>query len=398
MRKGWETKKMKEICELINGRAYKQQELLNKGKYRVLRVGNFFTNKDWYYSDLELPKDKYCDKGDLLYAWSASFGPRIWNEEKVIYHYHIWKVIPNEEYVTKEFLFKLLEWDVEKIKKDHGTGTTMIHVGKGSMEERELPVPPLEEQKRIVEILDEAFAAIDKAKANVEKNLQNAKELFEGYLHNVFNYESKDYEKVTLSELASDITDGDHLPPPKASSGIPFITISNINKKTNRIDFSDTFKVPKEYFQRIKNNRKPRKGDVLYTVTGSFGIPVIIDFDKEFCFQRHIGLIRPKKEISCKWLYYWILSPQSFKQASESATGTAQKTVSLKSLRSFLLPKISLKEQELTVKTLDTLHAETEKLKSIYEQKLNDLEELKKSIFRKSFTGELTQKKVFEEI
>ena len=89
-KEGVERLALKEVCEVINGRAYSQPELLSDGKYRVLRVGNFFSNDSWYYSDLELENKYYCEKGDLLYAWSASFGPHIWEEEKVIYHYHIW--------------------------------------------------------------------------------------------------------------------------------------------------------------------------------------------------------------------------------------------------------------------------------------------------------------------
>ena len=99
--------KLKDICRLINGRAYKQEELLDSGKYPVLRVGNFFSDKVFYYSDLELEEDKYCDNGDLLFAWSASFGPKIWDGEKVIYHYHIWKMELTDR-VNKEFLFYYL--------------------------------------------------------------------------------------------------------------------------------------------------------------------------------------------------------------------------------------------------------------------------------------------------
>ena len=88
MNNGWQVKKLGDVCRLINGRAYSKPELLSDGKYRLLRVGNFFTNNHWYYSDMELEEDKYCDTGDLLYAWSASFGPRIWTGGKVIYHYH----------------------------------------------------------------------------------------------------------------------------------------------------------------------------------------------------------------------------------------------------------------------------------------------------------------------
>ena len=85
---------------MLNGRAYKQPELLDEGKYKVLRVGNFFTNSTYYYSNLELEEDKYCDNGDLLFAWSASFGAFIWNGGKVIYHYHIWKVLFDDHYLN----------------------------------------------------------------------------------------------------------------------------------------------------------------------------------------------------------------------------------------------------------------------------------------------------------
>jgi type I restriction enzyme S subunit len=128
VRKGWKTVRLGDICKLLNGRAFKQQELLGEGKYPVLRVGNFFSNKNWYYSDFELDEDKYCDDGDLLYAWSASFGPKIWDGGKVIYHYHIWKTAIDETEIDKMFLYYWFDWDSEKIKLDQGAGTTMTHM------------------------------------------------------------------------------------------------------------------------------------------------------------------------------------------------------------------------------------------------------------------------------
>jgi type I restriction enzyme S subunit len=183
---GWEEKTIGEICNLINGKAYKKEELLSKGKYRVLRVGNFFTSDRWYFSDLELDENKYCDKDDLLYAWSASFGPRIWKEEKVIYHYHIWKVIPNEKLVTRDFLFTLFEWDKEKIKSEQGTGTTMIHVSKGSMENRIVPIPSLEYQQTIVRQLDALRAETQKLEAVYQQKLADLEELKKSILQKAF--------------------------------------------------------------------------------------------------------------------------------------------------------------------------------------------------------------------
>jgi type I restriction enzyme M protein len=165
----WQVKELGEIATFINGRAYKRDELLHKGKYTVLRVGNFFSNDSWYYSDLELPPDKYCTTGDLLYAWSASFGPKIWHGDKMIYHYHIWKVIPNEELVMKEYLYHLLDWDKDKIKAEKGAGSTMTHVTKESMEKRQLPLPPIDIQRSIADRLKCERAEIDTLKAMVTR-------------------------------------------------------------------------------------------------------------------------------------------------------------------------------------------------------------------------------------
>ncbi|XEI33675.1 restriction endonuclease subunit S [Aeromonas veronii] len=252
-----------------------------------------------------------------------------------------------------------------------------------------IPVPTLPEQQRIVAILDEAFEAIAAARTNAEQNRQNARTLFESYLEAVFNHAWQTGPVVSLSDLATDITDGDHMPPPKSETGVPFITIGNIQKDTQKIDFSNTFKVPHEYFSGLKTNKKPQYGDVLYTVTGSFGIPVLVESNAEFCFQRHIGLVRPKAGISSNWLYYLLMSPQVFKQAKDGATGTAQKTVSLKLLRSFKVPRVMAEQQLEAVMKLDALRVETQRLESLYQRKIAALDELKQSLLQQAFSGQL---------
>ena len=154
----WRKAALEENAILLNGRAYKQEELLDTGKYPVLRVGNFFSNRGWYYSDLELEEDKYCDNGDLLYAWSASFGPQIWNGGKVIYHYHIWKVLVGEAY-NKMFLCKLLEYVTASLMGDTH-GIAMMHLTKSGMEKTEFIIPPLAQQEQFAEFV----AQVDKSK------------------------------------------------------------------------------------------------------------------------------------------------------------------------------------------------------------------------------------------
>ena len=272
---------------------------------------------------------------------------------------------------------------------DRGNGATVDTLTIQKLQAVTLELPPLHEQQRLVTLLNEAFDGIASAKANAEKNVQRARTIFESHLQAVFDEAAEIGESVVLADLATDITDGDHMPPPKALQGVPFITIGNIAKDTRTIDFSDTFMVSRVYFDGLKTNKKPRPGDVLYTVTGSLGVPVLINERREFCFQRHIGLVRPKPEVSSEWLYYLLMSPQLFKQANEGATGTAQKTVSLKVLRGFKVPQVPLAMQLTTVAKLDSLFKETQRLEAIYQQKLTALDELKKSLLHRAFSGQL---------
>ena len=154
----WEWAQIGSIVDLINGRAYKRQELQTSGKWPVLRVGNLFTNETWYYSDLDLEDDKYCSNGDLLYAWSASFGPHVWRGEKSIFHYHIWKV--RYYSMSRDYLNYVLQWDVERIRTAT-TGSTMVHVSMMNMRPRTIPVAPIEEQDRIVNRLDSLLPLVD---------------------------------------------------------------------------------------------------------------------------------------------------------------------------------------------------------------------------------------------
>ena len=177
----WEERKLGEYVNFLNGRAYKQSELLDKGKYKVVRVGNFNTNDRWYYSDLELDQDKYAHKGDLLYLWATNFGPEIWSEEKVIYHYHIWKLELLNNNLDKQYLYTWLVTDKERIKQNTN-GTTMVHVTKGNMEQRDFQFPGLNEQQKIGSF----FKQLDKTIALHQRKLDLLKEQKKGFLQKMF--------------------------------------------------------------------------------------------------------------------------------------------------------------------------------------------------------------------
>lgn len=178
----WEERKLGEVVVFLNGRAFKQQELLDSGKYRVLRVGNFNTNDRWYYSNLELEEDKYANKGDLLYLWATSFGPEMWNEERVIYHYHIWKLKFLSKELDKQYLYTWLLTDKEKIKESTN-GTTMVHVTKGGIEQRTFQFPPdINEQQKIGAF----FKQLDDTIALHQRKLDLLKETKKGFLQKMF--------------------------------------------------------------------------------------------------------------------------------------------------------------------------------------------------------------------
>lgn len=177
---GWRKMALEANATLLNGRAYKQDELLDSGKYPVLRVGNFFSSRGWYYSDLELDDDKYCDDGDLLYAWSASFGPQIWKGGKVIYHYHIWKVLVGNAY-NKQFLCKLLEYTTASLMGDTH-GIAMMHLTKSGMEKTEFIVPPIELQEQFAAFVEQT----DKSKLTIQASLDKLELLKKALMQKYF--------------------------------------------------------------------------------------------------------------------------------------------------------------------------------------------------------------------
>lgn len=179
----WKLCKFSDICELLNGRAYSQEELLYTGKYRVLRVGNFFTQSNWYYSNMELEDSKYCYPDDLLFCWSASFGLHIWNDIKTIYHYHIWKVdFSKTSTIYREYIYLYLKQEVGKLSKE-GHGSVMPHLTKNSVENLDIISPPME----VIEDFHNKVLPFIEYKKLLEKEIQQLVELQGVYLSRLAN-------------------------------------------------------------------------------------------------------------------------------------------------------------------------------------------------------------------
>lgn len=192
---GWVCARLGSVMNVLNGRAYKKHEMLQAGT-PLLRVGNLFTSKEWYYSDLELEPEKYIDNGDLIYAWSASFGPFIWDGGKVIYHYHIWKLdLYHKPSFDKYYLLNYLQSITASIKAS-GNGIAMIHMTKERMEKLVLPIAPLKEQNRIVAKVDELMALCDQLEQQTETSLLAHQTLVETLLNTLLNADQNSFDQA----------------------------------------------------------------------------------------------------------------------------------------------------------------------------------------------------------
>ena len=387
MKTMWPKQKLCNVCQLINGRAYSKAELLASGKYPVLRVGNFFTNSHWYYSDMELDENKYCDSGDLLYAWSASFGPRVWNGGRVIFHYHIWKVVPRETLAEKKFLYYFFQWDTEKIKQDQGTGTTMMHVSKGSMDDRDIYLPPLPEQRRIVDILDEAFEGLATAKANAENHLKTPPAIFGSELNAIFTRKGDGWQDKALSEIATTFGRGKSRYRPRNASHLyggkyPFVQTGDIRNADHIItEYSQTYSEA-----GLAQSKLWPKGTIWITIAANIAETAVLGFDA--CFPDSvIGVVANPKEADVGFIEYLL---QSFKVRIQGmGKGSAQANINMGTFENEQFPFPPASQQKQIVSKLDDLREETQRLESIYQRKLEKLDALKKSLLHHAFTGQL---------
>ena len=214
------------------------------------------------------------------------------------------------------------------------------------------PKKSLEIQAEIVRILDAMTAHTAELTSELTSELTARKKQYNYYRDKLLSFED-DVNEFPLSDICTSIADGDHQAPPQTNKGISFVTISNISDN-GFIDFSKTKYVPNNYYNNLASKRKPQVGDVLYTVVGSIGIPVFIDFEKEFTFQRHIAILRFKPElVNPKYAFHFMRSSKFLNKANSVAMGAAQKTITLGTLGKLKISLPSLDRQNKVVAILD---------------------------------------------
>jgi type I restriction enzyme S subunit len=310
---------------------------------------------------------------------------------KVIFHYHIWKVLPDPALVDKNFLFSWFLWDTDRIREDHGTGTTMIHVAKGAMEEREILVPPVPEQKRIVGILDEAFEGIVMAIASAEKNLQNARALFVNHVHSVFTRGGDGWTQKSLGDIAQ-VKGGKRVPKGykllTKPTDYPYLRVTEFTD-LGTIDTTDLRYVSAEVHREIKNY-VIYSTDLYISIAGTIGKTGIIpkELDGANLTENACRLIF-NSGVCNRFVYYYTLTPNFIEQTGLNTRTAAQPKLALSRLATITLGVPPLAQQKRLVAEFDALREETQRLESIYQQKLGTLEAMKKSLLHHAFTNNL---------
>lgn len=382
MKQGWEIKKLGEVCVIerggsprpINAFLTDMEDGINWIKIGDATPGSrYITSTQEKIKPEGIKKSRMVYKGDFILSNSMSFGkPYILGIDGCIHDG--WLVLrDNNNIFDKNFLYYYLTSpNIYQEFKRLAVGGVVNNLNSELVRSVKVAIPPLPIQERIVSELDLLSGTIEKKREQLKELDALAQSIFYDMFGDPITNE-KGWEVKKLGEVCDDITDGDHMPPPKSETGIPFLTISDIDKEKRELNFNDTFFVPQEYYDNLKENRRAKKGDVLYTVTGSYGIPVIVNTCKHFCFQRHIALLKPKQEnLLSLFLCQWFLCEGVKFMADQVATGIAQKTVSLTSIRKFeiILPPLPLQHQFAT--KIEAI----EKQKELIKQSISETETL----------------------
>lgn len=358
MNNGWEIKQFGDVLEIRNGR--NQREVQREdGQFPIYGSGGNVMG----YANQYL-----CDAGTTIIGRKGSINNPIYIDTP------FWNVdtafgLSAKSNLDSRFLYYFcISYDFSR----HNQGTTIPSLVKTDLLKIPMPLPPIDEQKRIVAILDEAFEAIDKAKQNAEKNLQNARELFESYLQNIFIHRGKDWVEKTLESFCEQVFAGGDVPKdrlsPERTAKFSVPIYSNGEKYDGLYGYTDVARVTKP--------------SITVSARGTLGFTAIRT-EPFLPVVRLIVLVPDQKQITLSFLYYAVVGMDF------GNTGTSIPQLTVPNFKESKLYVPSLSEQEAIVEKLDALATETQRLESIYQQKQGALATLVKSLLHQAFVGEL---------
>lgn len=375
MKKGWEIKKLGEVSLIIAGQS-------PEGKY-YNSIGNgvpFFQGKK-EFSDRYLGEPttwttsvtKEALPGDILMSVRAPVGPVNFTNKRICIGRGLASIRPYK-HIDRNFLFYFLLNKGDEIQGN--AGAVFNSINKNQIESIPIPIPPLEEQERIVEILDKAFAAIDKAKANAEQNLKNAKELFESYLEGVFAKKGGGWEEKRFNQISENF-DSKRIPITKSlrtKGKVPYYGASGVVDYVSNYIFDEDLLCISEDGANLLARTYP----IAFSISGKTWV------------NNHAHVLKFQDISTQKFVEYYINSIK----VEDFVSGMAQPKLNQAMLNKIPIPLPSLDEQKFIVSKFDSLQMETQKLGKNFELKTKALEELRKSILKQAFSGDLDTSKV----
>lgn len=407
MKEGWKEKKIGELCEIkgrIGYRGYTKNDLVERGQGAITlspsNIQNNIFNTDsctyisWFKYE-ESPEIMVFE-GDILFVKTGSTYGKVaivdkLNEKATINPQFV--VIKNIKCLNKYLFYGMTtSFFKEQVESIVG-GTATPTLSQTNLAELKIPVPPLAEQEAIVAKLDEAFTAIDQAKANLERNIANAKELFQSKLNQIFSQKGEDWEEKKLVDITT-IINGYAFPSAAFSNSNPIKSIKITNVGVKKFEFTEDSNLPEEMLNE-KLDYAAKVGDIVIALTRTIisdGLKVAIvpkEYEKSLINQR-VAAIRENGAIKNSLVYYFLSSDLAKQYVLEHVNTLMQPNLSISDLKKMEItfPK-SIEKQKEIVEQLDQLAAQTKQLEASYQQKLANLEELRKSILEKAFKGEL---------
>lgn len=390
--KGWEIKKLGEFCDIVNGTTplRTNKEFWEGGNYPWFTIddireqGRMITYTKQKVTQAALKKLRILPEDTILLCCTASIGEyAITKIELTTNQQFNGLVIKNKKEISPMFLLYFSS-TLKDTLSDLSGKATIDFIPISRLKDIEIPLPPLPEQKRIVAILDEAFAAIDKAKANAQKNLQNAKQLFESYLQGIFENKGEGWEEKMLGEIAFVKSGGT---PSRAKKeywdgNIAWYSSGELNELYTK----DPERQINELAINNSNAKIFPKGSLLIGMYDTAALKMSI-IERDATFNQAIAGVKPNDKIDLIFILHSINSIKP--DLLNLRRGVRQKNLSLEKIKNIPIFLPTIKEQRTIVQKLNVLSTETKKLEVIYQHKLNDLEELKKSVLQKAFSGGL---------
>lgn len=372
--KGWEEKAIGDVLRLEYGKPLEEADRKHNGLFPAYGANGEKCRTDRYYHD----------KPSIIVGRKGSAGEINLTEEKFWPLDVTYFVVFDDKKYDRMFIYHILSsLQLQKLAKGVKPGINRVEVYKITSF-----FPPLPEQERIVGILDQAFDGIATAKANAEKNLQNARAIFESHLDAVFSQRGEGWVENKLKDVCEKITDGTHQTPTYFDDGVIFLSSRNVT--SGQIDWDNIKYIDQRQHIEMHKRVAPRRGDILLAKNGTTGVAAIVDRDTVFDIYVSLALLRSKGRVAPRYLLRFVNSGHAKRQFNKRLKGIGVPNLHLEEIREvdIVYPQ-SIEEQDRIVAHIDRVSEETERLETIYRNKMGALDDLKKSLLDQAFTGNL---------